>query len=95
MGSANWTRTAETLNVEAAVAVADRSFVKAATRHVAGIISGSESMTRYSATPPPTWHPANSTWRRSPTMRPSFIPATDDDLICKPRSSQPLSKTKM
>ncbi|WP_430782322.1 hypothetical protein [Actinoplanes sp. G11-F43] len=53
IGSANWTSKADMFNTEAAVAVADRSFVHAATRQMADIISHSEPLNRYSATPTP------------------------------------------
>src|SRR5204863_6057075 len=46
IGSANWTNEAAQLHTEAAVAVADRSFVEAATRHVTRVIWGSEPIDR-------------------------------------------------
>lgn len=57
IGSANWTDEAAQLHTEAAVAVADRSFVEAATRHVTGVIWGSEPIERYAATPAPDLAP--------------------------------------
>lgn len=53
LGSANWTTEAEGLHTEAAVAVADRSFVKDATRYVSDIIGQSEAVERYAPTPRP------------------------------------------
>lgn len=53
MGSANWTTADESLHTEAAVDVADRSFVEDATRYVADIIGRSEAVERYVPTPRP------------------------------------------
>jgi phosphatidylserine/phosphatidylglycerophosphate/cardiolipin synthase-like enzyme len=53
LGSANWTAEAEGLHTEAAVAVADRSFVKDATRYVSDIIGQSEAVEWYAPTPRP------------------------------------------
>jgi hypothetical protein len=57
IGSANWTNKADRFNTEAAVAIADRSFVHAATKQIAGIISRSEPLSSYSATPAPNLAP--------------------------------------
>lgn len=51
IGSANWTNEAARLRMEAAAAVADRSFADAATRNMIDIIRDSEPFELYSATP--------------------------------------------
>jgi phosphatidylserine/phosphatidylglycerophosphate/cardiolipin synthase-like enzyme len=53
IGSANWTYEAANLHEEAAVVVADRSFVKDAAKRVMKIISESERAEWYAATPTP------------------------------------------
>ncbi|WP_256790282.1 hypothetical protein [Frankia sp. AvcI1] len=58
IGSANWTREAERLHTESAVAVADHSFVKDSMAYVTQIIAQSEKTEKFESTPSPNLAPA-------------------------------------
>jgi hypothetical protein len=81
IGSANWTTEAETQHVEAAAAVADPSFVKAATQHIMSIISGSEPLGSYSATPSPNLVPSRMDMAAFTDYAAEFLPRDEDGTI--------------
>jgi hypothetical protein len=59
VGSANWTIEAASLHSEPAVAVADPSFVRDATKFLLSVIAGSESINRYAPRPKPDLAPVD------------------------------------
>jgi hypothetical protein len=79
IGSANWTTEADTQHMEAAVAVADRSFVRSATQHIVSIISGSEPLGSYSATPSPNLAPSQLDMAAFTDYVADFLPRDEDD----------------